>query len=285
MILLKSHAIEDGEERAREGEVGRSRRRFLNNKRLIYLRDLLFTLVVRDIRLRYKRSWVGIGWTLLNPLAQLLVFYFIFNAVLPLNVPRYSSFLFTGILVWNWFQSALLLATGAIVDHRELIKQPGFPAAILPIATVTSNLIHFVLALPILFLFLMIDGSRLTMFVGALPLVISIQFILTLGIAYLVATFHVTFRDTQYLLGVLLQLIFFLTPIFYHDSVIPERYQTFYRLNPMVHLTDAYRTLLMRGELPNNMLALCFLGIIAIALLLLGYGIFKRASADFVDEL
>jgi lipopolysaccharide transport system permease protein len=281
---MKLHIVGGDGRGVGEAGISRSRRWFLN-ERLIYLRDLLFMLVVRDMRLRYKRSWLGVGWTLLNPLAQLLVFYFIFNAVLPLNVPHYSSFLFTGILVWNWFQSTLLLATGAIVDHRELIKQPGFPSAILPVATVISNLIHFLLALPILFVFLMMDGSPLTISVVALPLVISIQFILTLGIAYLVATFHVTFRDTQYLLGVLLQLVFFLTPIFYNASVIPDRYQTLYRLNPMVHLTEAYRTLLMRGELPNNLMALFFLGVIAIALLLLGYVIFKRAGIDFVDEL
>lgn len=255
------------------------------SERLIYLRDLVLILVGRDLKLRYKRSWLGIGWTLLNPLAQLLVFYFIFTAVLPLNVPHYPSFLFTGILAWNWFQSALLLAAGAIVDHRELIRQPGFPPAVLPIATVTSNLIHFLLALPILFVFLVIDGSRLTIYFVALPLAISIQFVLTLGLAYLVATFQVTFRDTQYLLGVILQLMFFLTPIFYDASVIPERYQTLYQLNPMVHLTDAYRALLMRGELPNNLLSLLSLGIISIALLLFGYGIFKKASSDFVDEL
>ena len=267
-------------------EVGVARSwSWLRNERPTYLRDLLFMLVARDMKLRYKRSWLGIGWTLLNPLAQLLVFYFIFNAVLPLNVPHYSSFLFTGILVWNWFQSALLLATGSITDHRELIRQPGFPAAILPIATVTSNLIHFLLALPILFVFLVIDGSWLTIYFIALPLAASIQFVLTLGLAYLVATFQVTFRDTQYLLGVILQLMFFLTPIFYDASVIPERYQTLYQLNPMVHLTDAYRASLMRGELPNNLLALLSLGIISIALLLFGYSIFKKASSNFVDEL
>jgi lipopolysaccharide transport system permease protein len=242
-------------------------------------------LIVRDLKLRYKRSWLGVGWTLLNPLTQLSVFYFIFNAVLPLNVPHYSSFLFIGILVWNWFQSALLFATSAIVEHRELIRQPGFPAAILPIVTVACNLIHFLLALPILFIFLVIDGSQVTFNLMALPLVIAIQFVLTLGFAYLVATFHVTFRDTQYLLGVALQLLFFLTPIFYNADVIPERYQTLYWLNPMVLLIDAYRSLLMRGELPNNLLPLLFLGAIAGVLLMLGCAIFNKASADFVDEL
>lgn len=284
MKLTKLHIVGVGGMGVGDAGISRSWG-WSRNERLIYLRDLLFMLVVRDMKLRYKRSWLGVGWTLLNPLTQLLVFYFIFNAVLPLNVPRYSSFLFIGILVWNWFQSALLFATTAIVEHRELIKQPGFPAAILPIATVTSNLIHFLLALPILFVFLMIDGSRLTIYSIALPLVIAIQFVLTLGLAYLVATFHVTFRDTQYLLGVILQLVFFLTPIFYNANVIPERYQTFYRLNPMVELTDTYRALLMGGGLPYNLLALLFLGIIAMALLLLGYAIFKKASSDFVDEL
>jgi lipopolysaccharide transport system permease protein len=125
----------------------------------------------------------------------------------------------------------------------------------------------------------------MTAYSMALPVVIAIQFVLTLGLAYLVATFHVTFRDTQYLLGVILQLVFFLTPIFYSANDIPERYQTLYRINPLVHLTDAYRSLLMRGELPNNLFALAVLGLIATVTLLFGYAIFTRASANFVDEL
>ena len=283
MKLAKSHSV-GGLGGVSEGTINRSWS-WVRKERLTYQRDLLFMLVARDMKLRYRRSWLGVGWTLLNPLAQLLVFYFIFNAVLPLNIPHYPSFLFTGILVWNWFQSALLLATGSIVDHRELIRQPGFRAAILPIATVTSNLIHFLLALPILLIFLIIDGSPLTIYSMALPLAISIQFILTLGLAYLVATFQVTFRDTQYLLGVILQLVFFLTPIFYDVGTIPVDYQALYRLNPMVQLTDAYRALLMRGEAPRDLLALLFLAIIAMALLLLSYAIFKKASSNFVDEL
>jgi lipopolysaccharide transport system permease protein len=87
---------------------------------------------------------------LLNPLAQLLVFYFVFGLMLPLNISHYASFLLTGVLSWNWFQSSLVFATGAIVDNRELVRRPGFPVAVLPIVTVTTHLVHFVLALPIL---------------------------------------------------------------------------------------------------------------------------------------
>ena len=254
------------------------------SRRLIYMYDLLFVLVARDMKLRYKRSVLGVAWSLLNPVAQLLVFYFIFGLVLPVNIPNYFSFLFSGVLAWGWFQSSLLLATSAIVDNRELIKRPGFPAAVLPTATVTSHLIHFLLALPILLLFLMLGGSRLTSTILVLPLVIAIQFILTLGLAYLVATFHVIFRDTQYLLSVLLQLLFFLTPVFYSASAIPVRYQSLYHLNPMVHLIEAYRTILIRGELPDC-LSLLVLGVFATGLFFLSYMILRRANYHFVEEL
>ncbi len=257
----------------------------VSGHRLIYIRDLLRELVGRDMKLRYKRSVLGIAWTLLNPLLQLLVFLFIFNLVLPLNIPHYSSFLFAGILAWNWFQGSLNQSTGAIVDNRELLRRPGFSIAILPIVTVTSHLIHFLLALPVLVLFLMLDGSQLTSALFALPVVIALQFILTLGLAYLVATFHVTFRDTQYLLNVLLNLLFYLTPVFYEASAIPARYQSLYWLNPMVGLIDAYRAILAHGTLPDHLISLLVLGLCATALLVYGYVTFRRASYRFVEEL
>ena len=133
------------------------------------MRDLLRELVARDMKLRYKRSVLGIAWSLLHPLAQLLVFYFIFDLVLPLNIPNYPMFLFTGLLAWSWSQSALLQATIAIVENGDLIKRPGFPAAILPAVTVTSHLVHFLLALPLLLLLVVIGGSQVTDTILALP--------------------------------------------------------------------------------------------------------------------
>lgn len=252
--------------------------------RLIYLRDLLRELVVRDMKLRYKRSALGIAWSLLNPLAQLLVLSVIFRLVLPLNIPNYTSFLFTGLLVWGWFQTSLFTATGAIVDNRDLIRRPGFPAAILPVVTVASHLVHFLLALPVLLLFLLFNGIPLTKAIIALPLVIALQFLLTLSLAYFVATLHVTFRDTQYLLGISLLLTFYLSPVFYDVSAIPARYQLFYHLNPMVDLLGAYRAILIRGELPNR-LPLLPLSLVAVGLLWLSYRIFVRASYRFAEEL
>jgi homopolymeric O-antigen transport system permease protein len=257
---------------------------FLLMQRVIYIRDLLFTLVARDMKLRYKRSILGIAWSLVTPLAQLAVFYLTFDVLLPLNVPNYPAFLFSGLLAWNWFQGSLFQATSAIVDNRELIKRPGFPVAILPIVTVTTHLIHFLLALPILIAVLVMGGGRLTGVIVALPLVIALQFILTLSLAYFTATFYVTFRDTQHLLGVLLNLLFFLTPIFYKASDLPARYQTFYRLNPMVHLIESYRLIFLSGTLPDAAVLL-FLSFPILGALILGYYVFRRTSEHFVDEL
>jgi lipopolysaccharide transport system permease protein len=256
----------------------------LSNRQLIYMRDLLRELVARDLKLRYKRSVLGIAWTLLNPLTELLVLLLIFRVVLPLDIPNYPSFLFTGILTFGWFQSSLLFAANAIVGNRELIRQPGFSPALLPVVTVTTNLIHFLLALPILLIFLLLSDIRLTSAILALPFLITLQFIFTLSLAYLAAAFHVKFRDTQYLLKVMLQFLFYLSPVFYSADDVPARFQSLYRLNPLVFFVDAYRAILIRGEYPDYTPMLTVVAISA-GLLILGIAVFKRASYRFVEEL
>lgn len=254
------------------------------NQRLYYIRDLLLILVGRDMKLRYKRSILGIAWSLLTPLAQLAVYYLTFDLLLPLNIPNYPAFLFSGLLAWNWFQGSLYQATSTVVDNRELIKRPGFPTAILPVVTVASYLIHFLLALPILVVFLMISEIPLTGALLSLPLVIAAQFVLTLSLGYFTATFYVRFRDTQHLLGVLLNLLFFLSPVFYKASDVPAQYQILYRLNPMVHLIEAYRAILLSGSLPNGT-SLLLVSLASVGVLGLGYYLFRSASGRFVDEL
>jgi len=253
-------------------------------QRFAYLRDLLRELVARDMKLRYKRSVLGVVWSLLNPLFQMLVFIFLSRRVLALDIPNYPSFVFIGVLAWNWFQGTVVAATGAITGNRELIRRPGFPVAILPVVTVTTNLIHFLLALPVLLPFLLAGGGRLTSAILVLPFVVVLQFVLILGLGYLVATVHVTFRDTQHLLIVAFMLLFYLTPVFYDASVVPERAQLIYRLNPMFHLITAYRVILIQGGMPDFR-ALLPLAAIAAGLLWVGHAVFQRASARFVEEL
>lgn len=253
-------------------------------KRAIYIRDLLFELIARDIKLRYKRSVLGIGWSLLNPLAQLLVFNLVFRWILPLNIPNYAAYLFAGLLAWNWFQASLISGAGVIVDHRELVRKPGFPVLVLPVVTVAVNFIHYLLALPILVVFLLASRLPVTPAFAALPALFAIQFIFILSLIYYVATLQVTFRDTQYLLGIVLLLGFYLTPVFYDVAAIPSRYQALYRLNPMVVLIEAYHRVLLDGALPAAP-ALAWLSLVSLPVLYIGYRIFIRASYQFAEEL
>lgn len=253
-------------------------------RKIAHFFDLLRVLVDRDMKLLYKRSALGIAWTLINPLLQLAVFSFVFRTVIPINIPRYSSFAFSGLLIWTWSQTALFQATGLITSNKALIRQPNFPTAILPVVTTMTGLIHFLLALPVLIIFLAIDGIQPSSVLFVLPLLMVIQFILTVGLAYPLAALNVTFRDTQHTLGVLLQMLFYLTPIFYDLNSVPKEFQPFYQLNPMVPLIEAYRAILLKGTQPDWQVLLIVS--LAVAVILpIGLAIFRRQSNTFVEEL
>ncbi len=253
-------------------------------RRIGHTRDLLRELIARDLKLRYRGSVLGVAWTLLNPLAELLVLLFIFSAVLPLNIPNYAAFLFTGLLVYGWFQASLNSSTMAIVGNRDLVRRPGVPAAILPVVTVASHLAHCLRAMPVLFFLLAFNGVPLTAAVAALPALLALQFVFTLSLAYPVAAVHVWFRDTQYLLRIALQLMFYLTPVFYESRAIPERYRAFYELNPMVRIVEAYRDVLMHGQWPD-VGPLLAIGALSLVLLVVGLAVFTSTSYRFADEL
>jgi lipopolysaccharide transport system permease protein len=253
-------------------------------RKIAHFFDLLRVLVDRDMKLLYKRSALGIAWTLINPLLQLAVFSFVFRSVIPINIPQFSSFAFSGLLIWTWSQTALFQATGLITSNKALIRQPNFPTAILPVVTTMTGLIHFLLALPVLIIFLAVDGVEPSSVLFVLPLLMVIQFVLTVGLAYPLAALNVTFRDTQHTLGVLLQMLFYLTPIFYDLNSVPKEFQPFYQLNPMVPLIEAYRAILLKGTQPDWQVLLIVSLVVAV-ILPIGLAIFRRQSNTFVEEL
>jgi lipopolysaccharide transport system permease protein len=253
-------------------------------RKIAHFFDLLRVLVDRDMKLLYKRSALGIAWTLINPLLQLAVFSFVFRSVIPVNIPQFSSFAFSGLLIWTWSQTALFQATGLITSNKALIRQPNFPTAILPVVTTMTGLIHFLLALPVLIIFLAVDGVEPSSVLFVLPLLMVIQFVLTVGLAYPLAALNVTFRDTQHTLGVILQMLFYLTPIFYDLNSVPKEFQPFYQLNPMVPLLEAYRAILLKGTQPDWQ-ALLIVSLVVAVILPIGLAIFRRQSNTFVEEL
>lgn len=256
----------------------------LPGRRRGYLWDLLTQLMARDLKLRYQRSILGFAWTLVNPLILLLVFYFLFHLVLSVDVRRFSSFTFIGILAWFWFSSSLTQAVSSITQSRELLRRPGFPVPILPVVSVSVAFIHFVLSLPILLFLILLEGEWPTLIALTLPVIVGIQFLLSLSLGYVVAAANVLFRDTRHMLTALLQVFFFLSPVFYDPSVVPEKFQPLYNLNPMVHILGAYRNVLLKDLCPDMMPLLGIL-ILSIGILHLAFKGFLRVSDRFVEEL
>jgi lipopolysaccharide transport system permease protein len=252
--------------------------------RLPVFRDLVFQLIMRDLKLRYRRTSMGVVWLFAFPLVQILVLNFVFTVVLPAGVRNYSVFVAIGVLVWTWFQSSLIMATTSITGNRELVRRPGLPAAALPITTVATNLVLLLAAGPAIVGLVVYSGGHVGADVVWIPVAMVVQFVLTLGIAYLVAGLNVTFRDTQHLVPLLLLLAFFISPVFYAVSNVPSQYRVFYDLNPFVILLDAYRApFLQEGTV--NVLQLSVLGLAALLIVLLGHAFFQRASRRFVEEI
>jgi len=250
----------------------------------LHLRDLLLELLARDFKLRYHRSYLGVAWSLLKPLSQLLVFLLVFGRIMPLGIKHYPTFLFAGVLAWAWFSSAVLGSALAVTGNPELVRRPGFPALILPLIVVLGEAIHFAIALPLLIVAAWVDIGRLSLALLALPLVIVAQALLIAGIGYFVAAAHVRYRDTQDAANVLLMLAFYLTPVFYDPSAASGRGFQFLAYNPMAIIVGAYRDILIDGVAPN-MLALGSVALLAGCAMAVGVRLFNRASTSFVEEL
>ena len=252
--------------------------------RLVYLSELTRELVARDLKLRYKRTILGVAWSLASPLAQLMVLGFVFRFVLNVQIERYLSFLFTGILVWNWLHGSLVASATCVIDNASLLRRPGFPAPILPLVAVTTQFVQFLFSLPFLLIAATIDSDPISISLVSLPLVMALQFLLTLGVGYFLSTLHVEYRDTSHLLDVALMLAFYLSPIFYDGRFVPEPYQGIYRLNPVVHLLEAYRDVIVSGRFPASS-TLATLAVAACVAFAVGYWRYRSQRHDFAEGL
>ena len=198
-----------------------------NLAHLLKYRGLIQSLVVRELKARYRGSVLGFFWSFINPLLLLLIYTFVFTVVLPGTHPAeiepYALFMFCGILPWTWFSSSLIESSNVLISGGNLIKKVLFPAEVLPIVTVLANMVHFLLGLPILALFLAYYRASLQPIeLVWFPIVVLVQLLLTVGLALIVSALTVHFRDIKDLLANLLTFWFFATPIIYPMSAAPE---------------------------------------------------------------
>ncbi|RMG39453.1 MAG: ABC transporter permease, partial [Candidatus Dadabacteria bacterium] len=194
-----------------------------NFRELYKYRTLIYALVSRHLSMRYRGSLLGFLWSFLNPLLLMLVYSLVFKYYIRFDqVDNYSIFMFCGLLPWIWLSSGLVEGTNAIVSSGHLITKSMFPAQILPVVAVLTSLVHFLLSLPLLLIFMFVFGVSIKWTLLLLPLVIALQTFLLIGSSLLLGSLNVYYRDIQHILNNLLTFLFFLCPIIYPASVVPE---------------------------------------------------------------
>ena len=257
---------------------------------LFRYRGLIQTLVVRDLKARYRGSMLGFFWSFINPLLLLLIYSFVFTTVLPgihpAEMEPYALFMFCGILPWTWFSSSLLEGCTALTGSGSLLRKVMFPAEILPAVTVFTGLVNFLLGLVILAAYAIYLGAPiLTPDLAWLPLIVIVQLVLTLGLALLLSSLAVHFRDIRDLLGNLMTLWFFATPIIYPYTQAPERFRRLLDLNPFTHVAVAYQEVLYLDGPYRGGGRLAVAGLVGVVALLLGYAVFDRLRETFAEEV
>jgi homopolymeric O-antigen transport system permease protein len=253
-------------------------------RELFRQREVLQALVWRDLKARYRGSVLGFLWTLLNPLLLMVIYSLVFSVYMRLEVEKFPIFILTGLLPWIWFSSSLLSGATSVIDGSSLIKRVAFPPLILPTVVVTANLINFLLALPLLFIFMIAFGVPVTWAVLSLPVTVAIQYVFTLALAVVLGMLTVRYRDLQHLLANMITLWFFLTPVLYPVNMVPESFHPLLFANPMTPIVLAYHDAMYHGQFPNlRMLGASAL--VAVVLLAVSLRLYEHWRWVVVEEV
>lgn len=253
-------------------------------KNLYQYRELLKTSVKKDIRGKYKNSFLGVIWSFLNPLLQIAVYAIIFPIILKNNEPNYVIFLCTGLIPWAFFSTALNRSSSIIVENGNIIKKVYFPREILPISLVTSEAVNFIISTIIILGFVLFGGLGLTKYLIFYPIILLAQYITVLAISFILSSITVFLRDIQHFVGIFLQLMFYATPIVYNSKSIPKNFEWVLKYNPMSYIINAYRDIFYYQTRPD-IKSIVILSGIMLGVTVVGYIIFNKLQKGFAEEL
>lgn len=259
----------------------------LNLKELWQYRDLLYILVMRNIKVRYKQTIIGASWAIIQPLFTMILFTIIFSRIAKIpsdNVP-YPIFVYIGLIYWNYFSTALTGANGSLIESQNIIQKVYFPRLIVPLATTVTPLIDFLLVFLILFgLFAYFHYPPNFTGLIFLPLLLLIAFFTATGIGLLVSSVNAKYRDVQYILNFFIQVLFYATPIIYPLSIIPVQFRWLMSLNPMAGVILVGKSSLL-GNQPIDWRILTISFVISVILFILGSMYFRKSEQYFADIL
>ncbi|MGO4545092.1 acyltransferase family protein [Paenibacillus sp. 2TAB23] len=241
-------------------------------KEIYRYREMLRSMVLKDLRGRYKGSALGFLWTFLNPLLMLGIYTAVFSFIMKADIPHYPLFILVALLPWNLFSQSVTSGARSLLNHAELMKKVYFPREVIPLSVIVSNLINYLLTLIILVPALWISGIPLTLTLLAFPIILLMQTLLTLPIVMLAALGTVYLRDLEHILNVLMIGCFYLTPVLFPLSLIPDSFRWIFDYNPMTPIIGAYREIFLYGQWPNfgnifpMMVVLVIINVVVLAL-------------------
>lgn len=272
-------------------------------KELYRYRELVVNLVIRDLKIRYKNSSIGFLWSLANPIIQAATITVIFKLVMGIRIPNYSAYLFCAYLAWGFFYYSVLDSCDSVMLQGGLVKKTYFPREVLPVSVCISNLIHFCLAMVVFFLYVLVYLRAPVLVTWLLlPVLIMIQFILQLGIAFYMSCANVFYEDVKYITMAFLNLVFYAMPVIYpvekvyYSDMIPQHFKgillQLYMLNPLSYLLTAYRKILLEPmnvkEFPDFSLSYGYMAIafgVSVVICVTGYAFFNSRKWQFVEKL
>ena len=254
-------------------------------KNLYDYRELLKTNVKKDIRGKYKGSFLGVLWSFLNPLLMVAVYAIVFPYIMRIKTDNYLQYLICGVIPWNFFTTVMGLGMGSIKNNAGVITKVYFPREILPITYILSALCNTIFSYSIVFPMLLLFKIPITINILWLPIILIVQAIFNLGLAFIVSSVNVFFRDLEYLISVGIIALYFMTPVMYNIRILPLKYQhLLLLLNPMAGFITMYRDVTYYGTMPKIKLLL-YLFTISILIFIIGYVTFQKLQKKFAEIL
>ncbi len=248
-------------------------------------REMILSMVRKDLKGRYKGSVLGFLWTFINPFMQLVIYTIVFSTFLKSGIEKYYLFLFVALIPWIFFSSALTGGAGSIIGQKDMVKKIYFPREVIPIAYVSSCFMNMLYSFIIVLIVVLFSGQGINFAaVFCLPIVMGIEYIMAIGIALFSSAITVYFRDVEHILGIVSQAWMYLTPIMYPATIIEGKYAILFKINPISAVILAYRDILYYGRVPD-MGSLGYSFFCGIFILILGEIIFRKLQRRFAEEL
>jgi len=254
-------------------------------KEIYNYREMISSLVKRDLRGRYKGSMLGFLWTFINPLLQLLVYTLVFSVIMKNGIEKYYIYLFVALVPWMFFSTSVNNGSTCILGSADMVKKIHFPREVLPISCVTANFVNMLLVFLVIFGVLIVTGFGINFYALLfLPIIMVVEYLLCLGLALLFSALTVYFRDLAHILGIVTMAWQFLTPVMYDVSMVPERLIPVFNVNPMTPVIIAYRDILYHKQVPD-LSTLVHAAILGVAFLIVGAIMFRRLQRGFAEEM